>query len=330
MKAAVLHAFGEAPRYEDFAEPVPGPDEMILQVQAVALENVDKAMARGTHFASRQFLPNLPAIVGFDGIGRREDGQLVGFGGMHPPYGAMAERVVIPKLYTVPVPAGVDAAVAATVPGSALTALFPLKWGAKLQPEEMVLIQGATGFAGKLAVQIARLLGTKRIIGTGRHDAALQSLRDLGADAVIDLKQPDEQIIAAFRQEAGESGYGVILDFLWGHPTELLIQAIVPHELSFAKHSIRLVQIGETAGATLSLSADALRTSGLEIKGGGGGITPEAIAEGTQQVWEWIQAGKLQADIEQTPLQDIESAWQRSDVQGKRIVIIPYSSGRKD
>ena len=323
MKAAVLHRFGETPRYEDFPDPTPGAEEILLQVKAVALENIDKAVARGTHYASRQFLPELPAIVGTDGIGMWEDGQLVGFGGMRPPYGSMAERVVIPKLYTVPVPAGVDAAVAATVPGSALTALFPLKWGAQLQPEETVLIQGATGFAGKLAVQIARLLGAKRIIGSGRHEAGLERLRDLGADAVIDLKQPDEQIIAAFRQEAGESGYGMILDFLWGHPTELLLQAIVPHELSFAKHSIRLVQIGETAGATLSLSADALRTSGLEIKGGGGGVTPEAIAEGTQQVWEWIQAGKLQADIEQVPLQEVESAWQRSDSQGKRIVIIP-------
>ncbi len=323
MKAAVLHAFGEAPHYEEFAEPTPGPGDIVLQVRAVALENFDRALARGSHYSNRQLMPSLPAILGTDGIGQREDGELVGFGGMYPPYGSMAERAVIPKLYTVPIPAGVDAAVAATVPSSALTALFPLKWGAKLQPEETVLIQGATGFSGKLAVQVARLLGAKRIVGTGRNDAALRSLRDLGADAVIDLKQSDNQVIAAFQHEAGEAGYGVILDFLWGHPTELLLQAIAPHELSFAKHSIRLMQIGEMAGATLSLPASALRTSGLEIKGGGSGLTPEAIGEGAQQVWEWIQAGKLQAEIERVPLQDIESAWQRADVQGKRIAIIP-------
>jgi NADPH:quinone reductase-like Zn-dependent oxidoreductase len=323
MKAAVLHAFGEAPRYEDFPDPTPGPEEITLQVAAVPLENVDRAMAKGTHYASRQFMPNLPAIIGFDGIGRLDDGQLVGFGGVRPPYGAMAETVVIPKQYTVPVPAGVDAATAATIPSSALTALFPLKWGAQLQPDETVLINGATGFAGKLAVQIAKLLGAKRIIGTGRHEAALQAVRDLGADAVIDLKQSDEAIIAAFQQEAGESGYRVILDFLWGHPTELLIRALVPRELSFAKHRTRLMQIGEMAGPTLSLSADALRTSGLEIKGAGGGVTPEAIGEGTKLIWEWLEAGKLQADIEQVPLKDIESAWQRADLHGKRIVIIP-------
>ena len=253
----------------------------------------------------------------------RDDGQFVGFGGLRPPYGAMAEKAVFSKMYQVPIPDGVDAAMAATVPGSALTSLFPLIWGAKLQPDEAVLINGATGFAGKLAVQVARLLGAQRVIGTGRNAVALQSLRDLGADAVIDLKQSDENLIEAFKQEAGASGYQVILDFLWGHPTELLIEAFVPRELSVAKHRIRLVQIGEMAGPKISLAAEALRTSGLEILGAGGGLTPEAIAEGTHQVWEWIQAGKLQADIEQVPLKDVESAWQRTDVYGKRLVIVP-------
>lgn len=323
MKAAVLRAFGEPPVYEDFPDPIPGEDEIVVQVKAVALENIDRAMARGTHYASQQFLPKLPAIVGTDGIATRDDGQLIGFGGLRSPYGSMAEKAVFPKLYQVPIPDGVDAATAATVPASALTALFPLKWGAKLQPDETVLINGATGFAGKLAVQIARLLGAKRVIGTGRREAALQSLLELGADAVIDLKQSDAAIVEAFRKEAGEAGIQVILDFLWGHPTELLLETLVPRELSFAKQRVRLVQIGEMAGPTIALAADALRTSGLEILGAGGGITPEAIAEGTSLVWEWIKAGKLQAEIEQVPLKDVESAWKRADVHGKRIVIVP-------
>jgi NADPH:quinone reductase-like Zn-dependent oxidoreductase len=323
MKAAVLHAFGEAPRYEEFPDPIPEKDEMLVLVKAVALENVDKAMAKGTHYASRQFLPTLPAIVGSDGIAMRDDGQLVGFAGLRPPYGAMAEKVVFPKAYQVPVPDGVDAATAATVPASALTSLFPLKWGAKLQPDETVLINGATGFAGKLAVQVARLLGAKRVIGTGRNAVALDELHDLGADAVIDLKQSDENLVEAFKQEAGASGFQIILDFLWGHPTELLIEAFVPRELSFAKHRVRLVQVGEMAGSKISLAAEALRTSGLEIVGAGSGLTPETIAEGTHQVMEWIKAGKLQAEIEQVPLKDVESAWKRTDIHGKRIVIVP-------
>ncbi len=320
MKAAVLHQFGDVPRYEDFPDPIPGADEILIHPKAVALENVDKAMARDSHFASSQFLTQLPAIVGFDGIGALEDGRLVGFGGIRPPYGAMAEKTVV--RYTVPVPDGIDAATAATVPGSALTSLFPLKWGAKLEEGQTVLINGATGFAGQMAVQVARMLGAGRVVGTGRDDAALQAIRQLGADGVIDLKQSDEKIADAFTTAAGESGYHVILDFLWGHPTEVLIQTLVPHELSFAKHRIRLVQIGDMAGPTISLSADALRTSGLEIVGGADGVTPEAVTEGTAQVWDWLKAGKLRADIEQVPLKDVERAWQRTDVHGKRLVIV--------
>src|SRR5689334_7303786 len=97
MKAAVLHGFGETPHFEEFPDPIPGEGEILVRVKAVALENVDKAMAEGTHFASGQFLSKLPAIVGFDGIGLLEDGQLVGFGGVKAPYGAMAEKTVIPQ-----------------------------------------------------------------------------------------------------------------------------------------------------------------------------------------------------------------------------------------
>lgn len=323
MKAAVLHALGEAPHYEDFPDPVPGQDEILVQVKAVALENIDKALAKGTHYANRQMVPALPMIVGIDGIAVRDDGQLIGFGGLRPPYGSMAEKAALSKLYQIPIPDGVDAVTAATIPGSALTSLLPLRWGAKIQPGETFLINGATGFAGKLAVQVARLLGVKRVVGTGRNPVALKELRDLGADAVIDLKQSDDNVIEAFSREVGTSGGQVILDFLWGHPTELLVEALVPRDLSFARRRVRLVQIGEMAGSKISLAAETLRTSGLEILGASGGLTPEAVAEGTQQVWEWIKAGKLRADVEQVPLKDVESAWKRTDVHGKRIVIVP-------
>lgn len=322
MKAAVLHQFGQPPRYEDFPDPVPTAEQQLVCVKAVPLENVDKAVANGTHFASSQFMPTLPAIVGFDGLGTLEDGSLVGFGGIQPPYGAMSEKTVITKGYTVPVPQGIDPIVAAALPAPALTGLFPLKWGAQLRGGEAVLINGATGVAGKLAVQIARLLGAGRVIGTGRHPESLDAVRALGADDVIDLRQEDAEISAAFAR-AVETGIDVILDFLWGHPTELLIGALVPRELGFAKRRVRLIQIGEMAGPTLTLSADSLRTSGLEIVGGAAGLTPEAIGEGTAQVWEWVRADKLKMDIEIVPLRDIERAWTRTDVHGKRLVIVP-------
>ncbi len=322
MKAAVLHGFGEIPRYEDFPDPVPGEDEVLLHVKAVSLENVDLMMASGSHFASRQFLTGFPAIVGFDGIGELPDGRLVGFGGTKPPYGAMAEKAAVPKTHTVPVPDGVDAVTAAALPAPALTSLFPLKWGAGLQPGGTVLINGATGVAGKLAVQIAKLLGAGRVVGTGRNPATLEQIRGLGADAVIDLKQPDDRLDEAFRKEAGE-GYDIILDFLWGHPTEVLVRTLIPQGLGLPGRRVRLVQIGEKAGSAISLSAGALRTSGLEIVGAAAGLTVEAIAEGTDQVWEWVKGNRLSMDVEIVRLQDIDSAWKRTDFQGKRTVIVP-------
>ncbi|MBU5467972.1 zinc-binding alcohol dehydrogenase family protein [Virgibacillus sp. MSJ-26] len=322
MKAAVLYKFGEVPRYEDFPDPSPTQEEVLIKVKAVGFENVDKMMAEGKHFASNQFLTELPAIVGFDGIGELTDGKLVGFGGTKAPYGAMAEKTVVPKTHTVPIPEGIDAATAAVLPASALTSLFPLKWGAKLQKGETVLINGATGVAGKLAVQIAKLLGAGRIIGTGRNPDSLKQIMDLGADAVINLKQPKGQLSDSFKKEA-KDGYDVILDFLWGHPTETLINTLIPDEIGYVGNRIRLVQIGEAVGETISLPASSLRNSGLEIIGASAGMTPEAINESTNQVWEWLRENKLKMDIEKVPLKDIESTWKRTDFQGKRIVIVP-------
>jgi NADPH2:quinone reductase len=322
MKAAVLHHFGAVPRYEDFPDPTAGEGEVLVHVKAVELGNVDRAVAGGTHYAAHQFMPQLPAVAGFDGIGVLADGRLVGFGGTKPPYGTMAELAAIPEAYTVPIPDGVDAVTAAALPGAALTSLFPLKGAAGFQPGETVLVNGATGFSGRLAIQVAKLLGAGRVVGTGRNEDALYELRELGADEAVDLKRPDDQLAEAFAGAAGE-GYGVILDYLWGHPTEVLLKAITPRKLAPPRQRIRLIQIGEMAGPTIALPADALRTSGLEIHGAGAGLTPEVISEGTRQVWDWIKQGKLHADVEPVPLRDVENAWQRTDLHGRRIVIVP-------
>ena len=161
----------------------------------------------------------------------------------------MAERAVVPKkykMYVTPVPTGVDPLGAAALPASALTSFLPLQWSAKLKKGETVLINGATGVSGKLAIQVARLLGAGKITATGRDEAGLQQIKNLGA-AVVDLKQSDHQIKESFIREAGE-GYDIVLDFLWGHPTELLLQTLVPKKAAFATHSTRLVQIGQSAG----------------------------------------------------------------------------------
>jgi len=323
MKAAVIQKFGDTPQYQDFPYPTTGVDDVVIQVKAVALENFDKMTAKGTHYASKQIFPQFPAIVGHSGVGTLEDGALVFFGGAKPPYGTMAETAVVPeiyKAYITPVPQGIDVAVAASLPASALTSLLPLRWGTPLQFGETVLVNGATGVSGKIAIQIAKLLGAGRIVGTGRDDEGLHSIIALGADAAIDIKQSDKEITEAFMKEAGK-GYDVVLDYLWGHPAELLLRMLVPKKAGFAVHKTRFVQIGEAAGPTISLSAETIRTSGVEIKGAGK-VPPDAISEAFKQTWEWIIAGKLSIDIEKASLRDIAEAWGRK-VEGKRVVIIP-------
>ena len=134
---------------------------------------------------------------------------------------------------------------------------------AKLAAGETTLILGATGVTGQLAVQIAKLLGAKRVVAAGRNEGRLSRLLELGADVTIQLNQSPESLKAAFAREAGEEGFDVILDYLWGAPTEILLAAITRSEFSRVTKEIRLVQVGESAGASISLSAAVLRSTPL-------------------------------------------------------------------
>jgi len=321
VKAAVLHALGQPPRFEDFPDPQPRPGEEKVHVKAASLKNIDKAMASGSHYGSHF---QLPAVCGIDGVGTLEDGTRVFCGGPRPPYGMMAEQTVVSRAWCLPVPDGVDDVTAAALPNPALSSWLPLVWSAELEPGETVLILGATGVAGKLAIQIARHLGAGRVVAAGRNGQVLKTLPDLGADAIIALDQPDHELTAAFIHEASHKSFDVILDYLWGHPTEVLLESLTGHDVKAASRRIRLIEIGDMAGPTIALSAAALRSSGLELYGSGGGSIPhKAIFDTFPQVWALAAGGRLRIDTEPVALADVENAWHRQDVPGRRIVIIP-------
>jgi NADPH2:quinone reductase len=316
MKAAVLHEIGGVPRYEDFPDPVAGADEVVIDVKAVAVENVDKRIAAGTHYASQQYTATLPAIPAFDGIGALPDGTLVGFGNPRQPYGALAEKTVVPKGAYMPIPEGIDPAIA-TVLGTAITGMA-IRTAAGFVPGEAVLVQGATGVAGRLAVKVARLLGAGRIIATGRDDDQLREVRALGADEVINTEGPDEALAQAYLDAKAD----VVLDFLWGRPTEILLRSLVPRSFAFPKPT-RLIQVGDSAGGELVLAAESLRTSGVEIYGAAKGLGPQTMQEAYSQVVTWAQSGELTFDLVKVALSDIETAWQRTDLRGRRLVVVP-------
>jgi NADPH:quinone reductase-like Zn-dependent oxidoreductase len=321
MKAAVLHAWGQSPRYEDFSGPQPTDGEALLRVNAASLKNVDKMMASGSHYDR---LPDLPCVCGVDGVGLLEDGTRVYCGGARPPYGMMAERAVVSRGWCLPVPEQVDDVTAAALPNPALSAWLALTWRAQLQPGEMVLILGATGVGGQLAVQIAKHLGAERVVAAGRNRRVLTTLRDQGADATIALDLSDQELTAAFLGEAGARRFDVVLDYVWGHPTEVLLEALTRHDVRMAPSRTRFVEIGEMAGPTITLSAAALRSSALELYGSGGGSVPhEAIFEAFPTVWALASCGKLRIKTEPIPLADVEHAWQRRDLDGRRLVLVP-------
>ena len=232
MKAAVLHELGKAPRCEEFAEPVAGKDEAVVRVRAASLKAIDRQVASGSHYASPR---ELPVVCGTDGVGELEDGTRVFFGGPRRPYGAMAERTVAPRAFCFPVPAEINDDIAAALPNPGVSAWLSLTHRAKLAAGETVLILGATGVTGQLAVQIAKLLGAKRVIGAGRNARALGRLRELGTDATIQLEQPEGSLKDAFAREAGDAGFDVIIEVTCTgtSATETLLAAITKSE--FAK-----------------------------------------------------------------------------------------------
>lgn len=319
MKAAVLHALGATPRCEDFAEPITQDGEALIRVRAASLKSVERQLAAGSHYASPK---EFPTVCGVDGVGELEDGTRVFFGGPRKPFGAMAERTVAPRAFCFSIPAAIDDATAAALPNPGISAYLVLTQSAKLVKGERVLILGATGIAGKLAVQIARLLGASRIVGAGRNPEALNRLRELGADATIQIDQPHDDLQNAFRDEAGKEGFDVVIDYVWGGPTEAFLAAMTRSEITSIGAETRLIQVGESAAPVISLPAAVLRSRALTIRGTAGIPPRDALTNAMKQVLDWAASGLLTIDTETIPLAEIERAWERSE-RSRRIVIIP-------
>jgi NADPH2:quinone reductase len=323
MKAAVLHAFGESPRYEDVPTPRPGDGEELIEVTAASLNNIDRVKADGTHYSvgSPEAADALPAVVGVIGTGRLADGQPVLFGSQA---GTMAEHAVIRPVATFPVPDGVDDATAAAIWNPGLSAWLTFAWKQPPEPDQSVLILGATGVTGKLAVQLAKHFGAGRVIAAGRNKAVLAQLPELGADATISIDAPDDEVTAAYRANAGEHGYDIVVDYLWGRPTEVFIAAIEHNDGEIRHERTRLVQVGEMAGSRISLAAGALRSTGLEISAMGTGTMPpmDVIIGGLGELLGLVAAGKLRIDVRRAPLSSVTELWTR-DQAGARTVFIP-------
>lgn len=318
MKAAVVESFEHPPRYRDFDAPSALADEVIVSVKTAALSQLVRAQASGKHY-SRGTPPFVP---GADGVGRLADGSRVYFAFPRGPVGAMAERVAVKAAYTAVLPDDVDDITAAAIANPGMSSWAALTERAMLQHGETVLINGANGASGRLAIQIARHLGAARVIATGRNPASEAELRALGADVFVPIQQTPEALTERFRREIAD-GVDIVLDYLWGPSAEAFILAATGHGAGEAARRIRFVNIGSLGGTAIPVNASALRSSGLEMMGSGlGSVSNVALVQSIRNLMQVINSIGLRIDATPVPLAQVERAWVTGEPTARTVFTI--------
>jgi NADPH:quinone reductase-like Zn-dependent oxidoreductase len=317
MKAAVVASFAAPPRYADFADPVPGEGEVLVHVTAAGLHPIVKALASGSHYGSTGELPFVPGV---DGVGKLDDGTRVFFGATRSALGTMAERTITRRDFTMTIPDGLDDVTVAAMMNPGMSAWAALAERAHFEHGESVLVLGATGSAGQMAVQIAKRLGARRIVAVGRDAAALEATRPLGADATISLLEDREALVAALREEIVGNGIDVVLDYVWGAPAEAALAAIAQKGLGHEARRIRYVEIGASAGPTITLPGATLRSSGLELVGSGfGSVAMERLFALLHVFLQAAAERPFSIAAMAAPLRDVETLWNAAEKRGRLV-----------
>lgn len=314
MKAAVVWEFGKSPVYSEFEEPIPREGEVRIHVTASALTHFTKIRAAGKHFS---FSACPPFVVGIDGLGKLEDGRRVYFLFPRTPFGGIAERTVVNSSHCINVPDSVDEITLAAIADPGMAAWAALEKRAKLIAGETVLVNGATGSAGTMAVQIAKYLGARKVVATGRNRAVLNSLLAIGADEVIsqdhDGKASEDELRKQFAQRID-----VVLDYLWGASAEQILAVA-----SAAKGTtpIRFIQIGTTSSSEITLPGAVLRSSTIQMMGSGiGNVALEEIVQILSKLMQASSEVHFHIATRELPISQIGEAW-TADSATPRIVL---------
>lgn len=319
MHAAVVRSFDHPPRYETYGTPEPsGPHETLVTVLAAGLHPRVRTGASGRHYTSTGTLPMIPGI---DGVGRLPEGQPVYFVTPDDAWGSMAEKAVADLRRVVRLPEDVDTAKVAAGMNPAMSSWVALRRRVPLQPGQSVLVLGATGNAGTMAVQVAKHLGAGFVVGAGRNPARLAELAAAGADEVVALA--DDPDLTGQRLATAAAEVDVVIDYLWGEPAEIAMVALLKARADPSR-AMDWVQIGAMAGATIKLPSAALRSANLRIQGNGqGAVSPEAYLAELPALVEEIGAGTLKVNARPVPLADVEAVWHKPEAAGERTVLVP-------
>lgn len=321
MKAAVVFEKGNTPQYTDFTEPViTHENEVLVTVKAASIKNLDRARASGNHYSTENEA-HQPTIIGSDGVGYLEDGSKVYF---FSKKGTVAEKAVADKKMMVSVPEALDFSIAAALPNAVMGSAMALRFKAGIHPGSIVLINGATGITGRIAVQIAKIYGAQKIIVTGRNKESLQSLLELGADEVVSLQLSEEDFKQKIRDIHSRTPIDIVLDYIWGHSVEMILSAF-KGDGTFS-HRTKLITVGGMSGDTIQLSSQILRATDIQISGSGLGswTKEESALLFTEIIPEMFQAateGKIKIETEDIDLKNIEAGWSAGIQSGKRLVV---------
>jgi NADPH:quinone reductase-like Zn-dependent oxidoreductase len=322
MKAAIMHQQGGLPRYADIKNPiVANENEVLIMVKAAAIKQIDRGRASGKHYSANADDAGQATVIGGDGVGLLADGTRVYAIGIS---GMVAEQAVVDKNRLVVVPAQLDDATAAALPNAVIGAAMGLRFRAGILPGDTVLVNGATGFTGRVAVQIAKQYGAKKVIATGRNPESLQALLALGADEVISVDQDDDDFLTQIRALHSQTPIDIIIDYLWGHSAELLLAAL-KGKGAFT-HPLRFVSVGSVSSDTIQLSSEILRSVNLQLAGSGlGSWTRQDVGklfdEILPEMFQRAADGGLKIETLSVPLTDIESIYNMHLSDGKRLVI---------
>jgi NADPH:quinone reductase-like Zn-dependent oxidoreductase len=319
MNAAVVTSFGDAPHYQQFPVPVPqDKEEFLVDVLAVGLHPRVRSGATGAHYTSARTLPMIPGI---DGVGQRPDGTRLYFVAGDDVIGTMAEKAVVDVRRSIELRDDVDVVKVAAAMNPAMSAWVALRRRVPLEPGQSVLVLGATGNAGTMAVQIAKLLGAGRVVGAGRDLGRLNALSTVGVDEVVQLTDDTEATASALAGAAAE--VDIVLDYLWGEPAQQAIVALLTGRADRSRE-MNWIQISAMAGPTIELPSVALRSANFRLQGNGqGAVSTEVYLAELPSLVEQIHSGAITVRVNSLPLADVENIWPLPDVPGERIVLVP-------
>jgi NADPH:quinone reductase-like Zn-dependent oxidoreductase len=311
MKAAVVKAPGSIPVYGDFDEPVARSGQTLVTVNASALSHLTRSRASGAHYSSSDAFP---AIAGTDGVGRTPEGRRVYFVLPEAPFGALAERSLVKTQYCLPLPDDLDDITAAAIANPGMSAWAAMMERAHFKSGETVLVNGATGTAGRLAVQLAKYLGAAKVIATGRNEDELEEVKRLGADLAIPFALGTRHPLGVKRYEEAlmrefANGVDVVIDYLWGESARTIISAIAKSVEDATP--VRFVHVGGASGEeSIDLPGAGLRSSPIVLMGSGlKSVRPSALLGAIKSVFEATIPARLQIVTKTVALSEVEKYW---------------------